>query len=704
MDENGFLFTTDATLALVVVIVFTASIVTYQILPIYNGEDHQHLEALADSAMSVMEQDGTLRTAAVYYANNNSAAAQSIITDSLNSLMPPDVTYKMTLGGNPGVTDPRASRSTAYGDMVTKVKVISGPQEGWVGRAYYKLEEVKFDNQQTNVTTTAWNFHNWLTNYSPWSGSNHLQTYPYWGSGSVASPIAFSLPNGATMMGGTFLLGSNNGATTPTNPKNPSYGANVVINGLNHQITNTSFTFLNNRLNAAGTAITGATMYNYQGNLTAAELHSGANNLYINYRNNVAGSLSTNSNMPWFALLAKYTTTIQVPQGILTDVDNFTDTAGVAIPTALNLNGSGNSYGFTYNILNQQKTYFTTRRSIAYGTFFGADNPTYSDGTPFVLTGIPFGASSGTAVSKVTDINIPAGARIFDGYVVVNAYGAVDDTVIEVWNGTVWQTVFNSDSQSAITDGYGNTPGIIYIKDYLRNGNNKVRVTVWDQAPSSDYDFVGIINSYAVTTYSRLPVKWDNFPFTSHQSNTQTETQTRTFTVGADAQKALLFVGVGSNSRHIQVRFNNTGPILYDSDTIPFSLDIGDLDAAGSHVMTNGVPGNYSLKTGTYNLKVTVTAPNNAWEAGDSTENNNNGKAIMYSGTRVAILYPKFLQNIWTTSYANSAGTAQAQAKQDLIDLFTSSGIPFNPDYIKTEAMYTGDLPNAIPVRLDLWK
>ncbi len=83
MDENGFLFTTDATLALVVVIVFTASIVTYQILPIYNGEDHQHLEALADSAMSVMEQDGTLRTAAVYYANNNSAACTELLLQIL---------------------------------------------------------------------------------------------------------------------------------------------------------------------------------------------------------------------------------------------------------------------------------------------------------------------------------------------------------------------------------------------------------------------------------------------------------------------------------------------------------------------------------------------------------------------------------------------------------------------------------------------
>ena len=57
MDDKGFIFTADATLALVVVIVFTASIVVYGLLPVYQGQDHQHLQALADSALATMEED-----------------------------------------------------------------------------------------------------------------------------------------------------------------------------------------------------------------------------------------------------------------------------------------------------------------------------------------------------------------------------------------------------------------------------------------------------------------------------------------------------------------------------------------------------------------------------------------------------------------------------------------------------------------------
>jgi len=713
MDDKGFIFTTDATLALVVAIVLTASIVTYQILPIYNGEDHQHLEALADSALNVMEQDGTLRTAAVYYANGNSAGAQSIITDSLNTLIPPDVTYQMTVSTNPSVQDPRSSRSMASGDMVTKVKVISGPQEGWVGRAYYKLENLTFVQQQQNVTTTAWNFHNWLSNYSPWQlGGNpymtNLPNNPNWGGGSTPSNIMFSLPTNTQIIGGTFILGSSNWQDR-TSPKSPSYGANIVINTHPHDITNNSFDFLNYRLNDNGNGVSGRTMYNYQGNITNTELVPGANNLYINYKNNVAGSLNSYSDMPWFSILAKYTTNILVPQGIITNITNFTDTAGVAIPTSQNLGGSGNSFGFTYNIYNQQKIFFNTLRSVDYNSFLGHDSVTYSDGTPFVLTNIPFGPSNGAnigcAISTVKDIIIPDGAGIFDSYVVVNAYGAVDGAIIEVWNNNTWVTVFNSHDNSKLLYGYGNTPGIISIKNYLRNGNNKVRITVWDYAPANDYDFVGLINCYAVTSVSNLPVKWDTFEFKSEQSNSKTESQTIPFSVASSAisQKALLFIGVGSNSRHIQVRFNTNGPILYDNDIIPFSLDIGDLDAAGSHVMTTGVPGNYNLKPGNYNLTVTVTAPNNAWESGDTTENGNTqGIATIFSGTRIGIMYP-YLQNVWTTGYSDDANTAETNAKQALINNLTSAGIPFDPNKIKTEALYTGNLPNAIPVRLDLW-
>lgn len=697
MDEKGFLFTTDAVLALVVVIVLTASIVSYEILPIYNGQNHQHLEALADSALNVMEQDGTLRTAAVYYANGHPDNATQLITDSLNSLIPPDVSYKMTVGSNPSVQNVRTGKNIAT-DQVTKVKVISGPQEGWVGRAYYKLEEVNYEDKQQNVTTTVWNFHNWLSNFPPWqnSGYNPAQSYlytkPYWGSGTSIYPISFSIPYNTTLISGKFLLGSSN-HNNVQNPRNPSYSANVVVNNINHNIQNTSFTFLNLRPSSY------ETMYNYQGNLTASELKNGNNNFYVNFLN---PGLNKYSDMPWFSLLASYTNTIKVPVGIITDINNLTDAAGVAVPTAQNLDGNGgsNEYGFSYNLNNGQRTFFNNLRSITWSNFLGKDN-IYSDGVPFVLTNIP-GQSSGCAVSQVTNINIPSGARIFDSYVVVNSYGGVDNTLIEVWNGTAWQVAFNSFDlngvdYSDVSDGYGNSPGIVYIKDYLKNGNNKVRVTVWDEAPGNDYDLVGLTNCYTVTSYSKLPISWNNFAFNSHQSGSNQYSQVKQFTIGSEAQQAYLFIGASTTTRHIKVDYNNNN-VLYNSDTVPFVLDLAELDskASGGRVITNSSGG---LKPGTYNLRVTVTGPTYDWESGD-----NDANAALFSGTRVSIIYPKFLENVWTTSYSTTAEDAEAQARADLIAELKQMGITPDESLIKEEAMYTGDLPNAIPVRLDLWQ
>lgn len=687
MDENGFLFSTDAILALVVVIVLTASVVTYQILPIYNGENHQHLEALADSALNVMEQDGTLRTAAVYYANGHPDNATKLITDSLNTLIPPDVNYKMTVGSNPSVNDLRSGKNNVANDMVTKVKVISGPQEGWVGRAYYKLEEVNYEYKQQNVTTTVWNFHNWLSNFSPWDNYG-LNNRPFWGKGSTAANIQFTIPENTTLIGGKYLLGSSN-HNNIANPRNPSYSANVVVNNINHNILNTSFTFLNLR---PGTS---ETMYNYQGNLTSSELIRGKNNFYVNFLN---PGLNSGSDMPWFSILASYTTSIKVPVGIITDINNFTDTAGVAVPSPQNLDGVGgsNEYGFSYDLNNGQRTFFYNLRSIRWSDFLGKDS-TYSDGVPFVLTNIP-GQSNGCTVSKVTDINIPAGARIFDSYLVVNSYGGVDNTLVEVWNGTTWQVAFNSFDlngvdYSDVSDGYGNDPGVIYIKDYLKNGHNKVRITVWDEAPSSDYDLVGLTNCYTVTSYSKLPISWTNFAFNSHQSSNNQYSQVKQFTIGAEAQQAYLFFGTSTTTRHIKVDYNNN-TVLYDSDTIPFVLDLAAIDAG--RVITNSSGG---LKPGTYNLRVTVTGPANNWESGD-----NNANAALFSGTRVSIIYPKFLENVWTTSYSSSAEDAEAQAKAELIAELNQMGITPDQSLIKEEAMYTGNLPNAIPVRLDLWQ
>ena len=155
---------------------------------------------------------------------------------------------------------------------------------------------------------------------------------------------------------------------------------------MSHDIANSNFTFLNYRLNSAGTATTGQTMYNYQGNLTSSDLHNGINNFYVNFK---SPGLSSYSDMPWFSLLAKYTTTVKVPQGITTEITNFTDTGGLAIPSAQDLNGDGTKdYGFSYDVNTGQRTFFSNLRRVSWSNFLQKNNA-YDNGVPFVLTGIP---------------------------------------------------------------------------------------------------------------------------------------------------------------------------------------------------------------------------------------------------------------------------------------------------------------------------
>ena len=139
MDEKGYIFTADATLALVVVIVFAATLVTYTMLPMYMGQDHQHLEALADSALQVMEQDGTLDYASVTAISNSSnatEASQEILTQSIQTLIPNGIGYKLTINpGTPVSVERSTGTNTSYfytKDIVTRVRVFPD-QERVVG-------------------------------------------------------------------------------------------------------------------------------------------------------------------------------------------------------------------------------------------------------------------------------------------------------------------------------------------------------------------------------------------------------------------------------------------------------------------------------------------------------------------------------------------------------------------------------------------
>ena len=135
-----------------------------------------------------------------------------------------------------------------------------------------------------------------------------------------------------------------------------------------------------------------------------------------------------------------------------------------------------------------------------------------------------------------------------------------------------------------------------------------------------------------------------------------------------DAQNAYLFVGVGTATRNMTVTItNSTGgsSILYPSNQpIPYYIDLGALDAAPTqtkHVMTSIVGNGSSLVPGTYSLAVSVT-PSLAYQSGDGASSTPTygytGDPAIFSGTRISVIYPKFLQNIWASGFANDPNTA----------------------------------------------
>ncbi|MCE7698365.1 MAG: hypothetical protein K8E24_005855, partial [Methanobacterium paludis] len=579
MDDKGFIFTADATLALVVVIVITASIVTYVGLPIFEGEEHQHLEALADSVLESMDQNGTLARDDALCSSNNSTVQQlgeKDLIENLNLLIPQGIGYKLTVGSQ--VIDSRDVGDSNHNitiatDVATKIKVISGAQTGWVGRAYYKQEEVNFVDETQTQITTVWNFHNWLQNFNPWN--NGLDNDPYWAGGQSAGSISFTVPSNGTINGAKVLLGSSGGYYNQSGWYNKwvdhAYNANFVLNGNLLNIPGDNFTDLGYSSQQTGE------MYNYLGNLTGSSLNSGLNSFYINY---IAQSSSSSQYMPWFSIIANYTTSIKVPEGVLNKTFNAPDIAGVGMPSSV-----GNS--FIYN-LNTGLITQTASRSIDWSTLQAQDSIDTS--TPFVLTGLPTSSGRGSAVATVSNVYLPDNTRLFDAYTVINAYGGEDGAIVQVKSNSTgtWKTIFTSFGYTQRNDGgYGNVPGILNIAPYINAGNNQVRVITWDNAntQSNDYDLVGLTNCYSTITYSALPITWNTFPFSSMQYSSTTGTQSQNFNIVSDAQEALLFLGLGTDSRNITVTVKKQGsstPSTLYTGSVPYDLDLAYLDSKQS--------------------------------------------------------------------------------------------------------------------------
>ncbi|HMK54497.1 MAG TPA: hypothetical protein VK444_06920 [Methanobacteriaceae archaeon] len=731
MDDKGLIFTTDSILALAIVIVLTASLMTYFYAPIYMGADHQHLEELADSALAIMEQDGTLTNAAFEANRNNTTGANQILNSRLKMLIPNEVAYNLTMS-TPNVATVQNDRGIAVSrDVATKVRILSFPREGWFGRAWYKVEKFEFENQSQNVTTTLWNFHNWLTNFDPWDNNGgSLSSYKLWGSasGSPNTPInmQFSFPKGSTILGAKYLSGSCSRNSTTT-VLSPSFGTNFTINSNIYTANSSQYTFLYRRPGGVNYP-----MYNYQGDINLSSL-SNNNSFNLKFLSPVYNYADTNrrgNDMPWFSVIGNYITQFPVPQGIISQTYSFPDGAGMAVQTAQNL-GGGNAYGRIYDLNTGTVSNLANQRVIDWDNYrlqdasnVGGQN--YQNGQPFVMTGVSGDAGTTVtptkcAVSTSQVINVPTGNTIYDAFTVINPYGGVDGALVEVYNGTTWRTVFCSfnydgGTYSARSDGYGNIPGIIAIpSSYLSVGrNNVVRVTIWDDVPGDDYDLVGLVKCYSKVTYSAINIDWVNSYYDSYQSNDNNRTQTKSFDIEENAKNVFLFVGAGLDSKRIIVQYPPAmgGTVLYDSTVIPYNLDLAALDAAGPdligsdgpHKITtpNSTASLYYLKTGDqYNLTVTVIGPptDQPWQSGDWDSN-----AEIFSGTRISVIYPESLRNTWAEAYAANATDAMAAAKTQLIRDLNATSKPDIQNAIKTEAIYMGDFPNQIPVRLSLWR
>jgi len=704
MDDRGFIFTADATLALVIVIVLTGTMTAYSLLPVYQSNEHQHLEAIASSALEVMEQDGTLNSAAVDTAMGNYNSARGNLTNRLNALIPPGISYRLSLTDVNTLNPPAendSSGSSFSPNVATKVKVISAPNQGWMGRAWFKVENFTFVTQPQNVTSTVWNWHNWLDKFSPWTGGNGLGTYPYWTGGSAAQNIPFSVPGG-TFQSAKFLVGDDSYS------KGTAAGGDFVLNGgaAIHYNPNQSV-FVGPRSNDANQFI-----WNYQGNISS--LNMGAtNNFYIKSTNMSAHKYD----MPWASIIASYSTNIVVPQGILFNSSAyFPDAAGLAVQNPTNLTGgnSNSQYQLLYNLNSGNVTGNTYKRVVDWSTFYNND-PTdtngnhYDNGVPFVITNANYNGVTDTKTAVSVTQNIPyiaPGNTVLDTFVNVNAYGAVDGALVEVWNGTDWNTIFNSFDidgvdYSAVSSGYGNLPGIVYIpSNYVVPGQNcKVRITVWDDVPNGDYDLVGLTKCYITTCYTTLNVGWTDTPFNNHQSATNVETQTKQFDIAPDSTQAYLFVGAGMDTQNFVVKLNGNN-VLYNGSA-PYFLDLASLDAAKNfHIITTNTStaANYTMNPGTYNLTVSVTAPSVETQSGDAN-------AELFSGTRIAVIYPA-LYNKWYEGYNSTADAAKTEAYNALVqrlDNELGQG-KYDKSKIQSQALYVGALPNQATVRLELWE
>lgn len=98
-DQKGFIFSLDATLALLIVMIVMAGVARVS-GPGLSYEQHGYfrLERYAEDALAVMDQMGVLDNIIESIAEDNDLQAMEMARDNLRAILPPEVQFKLVVG------------------------------------------------------------------------------------------------------------------------------------------------------------------------------------------------------------------------------------------------------------------------------------------------------------------------------------------------------------------------------------------------------------------------------------------------------------------------------------------------------------------------------------------------------------------------------------------------------------------------------
>jgi len=137
-DRKGFVFTLDATFAVLVVLVLITGIIRAQ-GPFY-GHDYLRLQRYASDALEVMRLTGAIDNILDLLENDEAEAAKILAMGELREVMPSEVKFRLSIGDNlltvyPDHTDPERwateFENVAQRAVAVRVSIYWENQERW---------------------------------------------------------------------------------------------------------------------------------------------------------------------------------------------------------------------------------------------------------------------------------------------------------------------------------------------------------------------------------------------------------------------------------------------------------------------------------------------------------------------------------------------------------------------------------------------